>query len=323
MRPPRTRPSQVDEMVEAARQLAASLDAGQRHAASGSLDDPELRSWTYLPGDRPGLPLEHLDPAQREYVDQLLLSGHGELGAELAVGAVAVERFRRELATAKPVDGDRYWIRILGDPGSGRAWGWRINGHHLAVHVVAADGRATITPHFIGSEPAEIPHGPDAGARLLGTEEDLARELLHALDADQRSSAVFSPDPPDDILTRADPVADPSRLPAGLSHRDMTGSQQRLLCRLVRRYLDRAPTSYADRCWQEAVDTGLDNLRFAWAGGPHRGDRHYYCVAAPEFLIEYDNTQDGGNHAHSVWRHFRDDFGTDLLRHHYASGHRD
>jgi hypothetical protein len=34
-------------------------------------------------------------------------------------------------------------------------------------------------------------------------------------------------------------------------------------------------------------------------------------------LIEYDNTQNGANHAHLVWRDFAGDFGRDLLRAHY------
>jgi hypothetical protein len=68
-------------------------------------------------------------------------------------------------------------------------------------------------------------------------------------------------------------------------------------------------------------EAGLDRIGFAWAGGAHRGARHYYCITAPDFLIEYDNTQDGGNHAHSVWRHLRHDFGADLLRLHYANQH--
>lgn len=63
------------------------------------------------------------------------------------------------------------------------------------------------------------------------------------------------------------------------------------------------------------------SLSFAWAGGLAPGDRHYYCVRAPDFLIEYDNTQDDGNHAHSVWRHVRHDWGTDLLRGHYTEQH--
>ena len=37
--------------------------------------------------------------------------------------------------------------------------------------------------------------------------------------------------------------------------------------------------------------------------------------------VTWDNTQNGGNHVHSVFRDFKDDFGRDLLREHYAKSH--
>ena len=214
-------------------------------------------------------------------------------------------------------------MRVLGDPAGDEPWGWRINGHHLAVHAIVVGDRTTLTPHFIGSEPAVIPSGPDAGRRLLGLEEELARELAAGLDPDQRSLGISAEMAPDDILTRHDPVADPSLLPAGIGRDLLRPDQQELLDQLVRRYLDRAPAAYADRCWREAEEAGLDRIRFAWAGPTERGpgNGHYYCVTAPDFLIEYDNTQDDANHAHSVWRHLRDDFGADPLRAHYAAHH--
>jgi Protein of unknown function (DUF3500) len=187
---------------------------------------------------------------------------------------------------------------------------------------VAGD-TTTLTPHFVGSEPAVIPSGPDAGRRLLGPEEDLARELAAGLDPEQRVLGVVAEVAPDDILTRHDPVADPSLLPAGIGRDLLRPDQQDLLDRLVRRYLDRAPASYADRCWRDAEEAGLDAIRFAWAGPTERGPGlgHYYCVTAPDFLIEYDNTQDDANHIHSVWRDLTDDWGPDLLARHYATGH--
>ncbi|WP_312034424.1 DUF3500 domain-containing protein [Actinoplanes sp. TBRC 11911] len=81
------------------------------------------------------------------------------------------------------------------------------------------------------------------------------------------------------------------------------------------------PTPYGQECWNAAEAAGLDQISFAWAGPTTLGAGHYYCVRAPEFLIEYDNTQDGANHVHSVWRHMRDDWGGDLLRAHYARQH--
>ncbi|CAL9338352.1 hypothetical protein SUDANB174_00212 [Streptomyces sp. enrichment culture] len=309
-------------MREAARALLAVLEPEQVRlvrVAPGRLDAPELREWTYLPGPRPGLCTDGLDGRQREAVDVLLATAHSAAGAELVRGAIEVERHRRGLPDSPGAD--RYWVRLLGDPDGDEPWGWRMNGHHLAVHVLVTAAGVRVTPHFVGSEPARIGTGPRAGHRLLGPEEDLARRLVTGLHGTARRSAVFSATPPDDILTRADPFADPGLLPDGLAYDRMAPDQQRLLERLVRRYLDRAPAAYGQECWSDAVHRGPSTLAFAWAGGLEPGDRHYYCVRAPDFLIEYDNTQDGGNHAHSVWRHVRHDWGADLLRGHYTDRH--
>jgi hypothetical protein len=66
---------------------------------------------------------------------------------------------------------------------------------------------------------------------------------------------------------------------------------------------------------------GLDNVWFAWAGGTERGAKHYFRIQGPTFLIEFDNTQNDGNHVHSVWRDFTGDFGQDILREHIAAEH--
>src|SRR5437764_611322 len=67
---------------------------------------------------------------------------------------------------------------------------------------------------------------------------------------------------------------------------------------------------------------GVDKIAFAWAGDIERGKKHYYRVQGPTFLIEFDNTQNDGNHIHSVWRDFAGDFGRDLLREHLRNvGH--
>ena len=51
-------------------------------------------------------------------------------------------------------------------------------------------------------------------------------------------------------------------------------------------------------------------------GGLSRGQRHYYRVQGPTFLIEYDNTQNDANHIHAVWGDFNGDWGADLLAEH-------
>lgn len=66
---------------------------------------------------------------------------------------------------------------------------------------------------------------------------------------------------------------------------------------------------------------GLEKLHFAWAGSLERGRPHYFRVHGPSALVEYDNTQDGANHVHSVWINPDGAFGRDLLRRHYQGAH--
>ncbi len=312
----------MEAMAKAASEFLASLRPEQRAAVSMPDDDPDRHEWTYLPGARPGLPVEELSAEQRGLLDELVRAGSGE--EQVALGAIGVERARRTLVLGAEPDTDKYWVRIGGSPGDAR-WSWRINGHHLAEHVEVRDGRYTVTPHFIGAEPARLPAaaaGLPVDHRLLAPEEDLARALLAAMDPDQRAVAVPGDVAPDDILTRFDPVADPSVLPSGITRGDLADGQCAIFDRLLRRYLGRAPADYAAACWRELETAGLDELEFAWLGPLAQGEGHYYCLRGQTLLIEYDNTQDDANHAHSVWRHLRDDWGGDALREHYDEQHR-
>lgn len=313
-------PTRVQQIRDCVEKLVANLPTALHEQAHQSSDDPALRTWSYLPGDRPGVCLEDAPAPIAALVTQLVDLTHSTAGATLVAEAMAVEQERRRAVTGTTPSGDRYWWRMIGDPHSGRPWGWRLNGHHVAVHVVVDDAHVTLTPHFIGSEPAHLTSGPLAGQRILAPEEDLAREFLTALRPAQRSRAVATTEVPPDILTGMDSVADPSLLPPGITWPALRPTQQDLLTRLIDRYLGRAPADYASSCWREAL-ADPDLIEFAWVGTEHRGSPHYYCVKTAAFLIEYDNTQDDANHAHSVWRHLRDDFGGDALREHRQRHH--
>ncbi|KGN33177.1 hypothetical protein N802_14095 [Knoellia sinensis KCTC 19936] len=311
----------IQALSTAADALTAMLSPAQRDAAFAVLDDPTWTQWSYLPGDRPGLSLEAAPPDVLDAVKALVAASHSPHGARLVEGAIEVERERRRLVTGEKPSGDRYWVRVYGTPGSDQPWGCRFNGHHVGVHVSVADGAVTVTPHFVGAEPARIPEGPLAGARLLGPEEDLARDLLAQMSPAQLSQAITSDMAPADILSGMDPVVDPSVLPQGVRRADLDAGARRAFDALVRRYLDRLPEAYAREWWEEAMDVAADDLAFAWAGGTRVAEGHYYCVTSPVLLIEYDNTQDDANHAHSVLRHLRDDFGGDVLRRHRRAAH--
>ena len=67
---------------------------------------------------------------------------------------------------------------------------------------------------------------------------------------------------------------------------------------------------------------GIEKIAFTWAGSDKRGEKFYYRLQGPTFLVEFDETQDNANHIHSVWRDFNGDFGRDVLREHIAQDHR-
>lgn len=91
-----------------------------------------------------------------------------------------------------------------------------------------------------------------------------------------------------------------------------------MLAQLVALYLDRLPAELAAR---EASRLAAGELHFAWEGPLTLGARHYYRVQGDDLLIEYDTTDDG-NHAHTVLRRPRSDFGDDVLAAHYQQAHR-
>ena len=311
----------TDSMGERIATFLDDLDATQRAQATVDFDTPDHKEWTYLPGDRPGLKLADLTVEQREVALSLLDLACSVDGAMTARGIMDVELIRRQLAGDLGASDDRYWFRVLGDPRGDGPWAWRVSGHHLVLHVTVVGDEIAATPQFFGAEPAVVPDGPHRGLRLLPYEEELARAVLARLDAKQRAAAVTSDVAPNDILTRHDPVADPTVVPQGVSYGQLDGRQRDLLGRLIRLYLGRAPAAVADAAWRDAVDAGLDHVTFAWAGPLERGQGHYYAVRGPTFLVEYDNTQDNANHIHSVWRDLRRDWGDDLLAAHYATAH--
>ena len=68
-------------------------------------------------------------------------------------------------------------------------------------------------------------------------------------------------------------------------------------------------------------EPALDAVNHALAGPTAPGEPHYYRLQGPGLLIEWDNTQRGANHAHSVWRDPSSDFGLDVLAAHRAARH--
>ena len=110
-------------------------------------------------------------------------------------------------------------------------------------------------------------------------------------------------------------------VPKGVSAAELDAEQRVMLRALLGTYLDRVPSEVSP-LGRYDDDAALDAVHIAWAGSTAPGAPHYYRLQGPRLLIEWDNTQRGANHAHSVWRDPEADFGLDVLARHRAALHR-
>ena len=99
----------------------------------------------------------------------------------------------------------------------------------------------------------------------------------------------------------------------------MTAEEKAQLRRLIELYTARLTAASASDALARLDRAGFEKVRFAWAGGIESGQPHYYRVHGPTMLIEYDDTQNGANHIHTVYRDLERDLGGDALRAHYRS----
>lgn len=302
-----------------------TLDSNQRAAALFPMEDAERFNWHFVPRDRKGLALKEMTAAQRSRAYELLKACMSSTGYQKAATIVEQEIILRALEGRGDDDTYRdpgkYYFSIFGIPESGKPWGWRMEGHHLALNFTSA-GKNTIavTPAFMGANPAIVPNGPKKGQQVLKDESQLAFALLESLGPAQLSAAIVADKAPADIITgnkRKAWLLDPP----GLSYRQLQPAQQAQLKRLLAVYIDRYTKLMADVLWKEIGDAGWEQLHFAWAGGKKWGSGHYYRIQGPTFIIEYDNTQNNGNHVHTSFRDLKNDFGEDMLRAHYDSAH--
>jgi hypothetical protein len=180
-----------------------------------------------------------------------------------------------------------------------------------------ANGSVVATaPAFFGANPAHVRSGSREGLRALAAEEDLARELVRALDADQRGVAIIATEAPRDIVTGNSNDIDPLS-PVGIRVDRLNAQLSTMLIRIIDEYLARTAPDLAAVRRERLQQTDFASVTFAWAGSLEPDQPHYYRIQGPTFLIEFDNTQNNANHIHSVWRDFNGDFGRDLLREHY------
>ncbi len=323
--------SQVPTMRAAAIDFLDSLTPELKKQAMFPLAHPERRQWSNLPAtmfERKGISFGEMSAEQAVLAHRFLRSTLSSQGYLKTTGIMYLDEVLKNLVSARRPERDvsamfgqgLYWIGIFGDPVHDPAWGWQLDGHHLALNITVVGEVVSVTPAFMGSDPAEVREGAYAGWMVQEAEDEKGRLLFQSLDSTQREMALIAASAPRDVITgptRGDQLREPSGLPVSR----LNASQRVLFKQLLREYLHNYEHAIAQEQLQRIHRAGFDKLYFAWAG-TGEGEPYYYRIHGPTILIEFDNSyppgRDAGpiNHIHTVFREPGNDYGEDLLKQH-------
>ena len=313
-------------MATAANAFLGALTPEQRQKATFAMDNAERLRFNFIPTEawpRNGVQLREMTEPQQKLAHALLRSALSERGYQTYTNIIQLETVLKAIEVGGKFERDpgKYFFSVFGTPSAAGTWGWRVEGHHVSLHFSVVEGKAVAnTPSFAGTNPAEVMDGPQKGTRVLALQEDAGRALVTALDEKQKAVAVINATAPNEIITTNQLDIKPLA-PEGIKYSALTPPQRDLLMKIIDSYAGLMTTELAADRMAKIKAAGLDNVAFAWAGPAERGQRHYFRVQGPTFLIEFDNSQNNGNHVHSIWRDFNGDFGRDLLREHIKTAH--
>jgi len=301
-------------MIAAAKAFRQTLTPDQLKQSSFGYDDAERLNWHFIPRERKGLPLRDLEGEPLKAAKAFIHSGLSEAGYDQTLNVMSLEEilylleggerdYRRERR-----DPGKYYLSIFGEPAEKGLWGWRVEGHHLSLNFSIQDGKVvSSTPEFFGANPGTVDAGLKRQIRVLGVEEDIARQILKLCTPDQQAICWISKTAPDEVPGPNKPQAEVGPV-VGLPYAKMSADQKVLLEDLLKEYLKNLPASITTERRAEIEQAGLDRIYFAWWGQSELNEPHHYRVQGPTFVIEYNNTQNDANHVHSMWRSLKGDF---------------
>lgn len=321
--------AQQNDMLKAAQHFLALLTPDQKEKTVYAYNDSERYAWYYVPkDDRKGLKINDMTPVQRSAAASLIKTALSKNGYDKATAIINLEKVLKVVEQRTEDDHYRdtgkYFFTIFNNPADNNIWGWRIDGHHLSLNFSFASGKlVAVTPGFFGSNPAVVLSGPQKGLEILKDETQLGLELINALDDVQKQKAIYNKDAPADILTTNKRTAILENKD-GIAYSELNKEQQKIFIQLLSIYIQRYTHLFATKMMNEIEQSGFDKLIFSWAGSTEDGIGHpkYYCIKSANLIIEYDNTQNNGNHIHTVIRDLKNDFGGDALMEHYNSEHK-
>lgn len=282
-----------------------------------SIDQPDLRMFVQQPVDHwqrrawfngsplwfpEGILIDDLTPEQRDAVMDMARHTLGPAGYEMMRNAMRVTE-----ATGKVWNLYRetmrefaVWVTVWGEPNTdGRPWGFQLMGLHVVVNALFVGDQLVLEPLFFGAELKIVDRGPHEGLQMFEEEEQAALALGETLTAEQREKAVTYPSmkiadlPPEragfiDGRHIAGSGRDNRVIPyEGITARELTDEQRRLLVDLIEVYLARLPDGHREQR-RDQIMRFFDDTFISWIGDPSEMP-FYYRIQSPALIIEFDH----------------------------------
>lgn len=325
------------DMVKVTNDFLESLSPDERNNVLFNMEDSIRTQWTNLPiGLAPRKGLRYGDLSEKSKVSfhkilSTIFSSQGYLKtfAIMQVDDILHEIFEiahernqideQTIGFIRKLNWDygNYFIAILGNPSMEDIWGFKFEGHHISINLTVTKDSFSMTPLFLGSDPAVVEVTQYAGLRPLSKEEDYGFWFVNILDEEQKAKATLSQEVPRDILTNPDRPQWYEDF-MGIKGSELRPEQQKVLHYLIEEYMNNLEKEKAEEYLAILHARGMDEVYFAWIGSYEPMKAHYYMIHSPDFIIEYDNVGflDNANHIHSIFREKGNDFGEDILRKH-------
>ena len=320
-----------------------SLTTLQKKRALLDFNDTARVKWNNLPVGlraRAGINIGAMSDGQRKLVHRILSASLSSQGYLKATSIMHLDNLlnifvdtmhkRKEIGDSAyqmmkdlKWTHENYYLAVFGNPAGEGDWGYKLEGHHLSVNFTFHEHQLSVTPMFVGTDPAEYPILQYAGWRVLSKEEDFGLKLIGSLSPQQRAKATMSNEVPGDIITSAESG---KRLVDywGIKGSELNSQQLETLKAIVREFVFNLVYEKAVTEYDKIIKAGIENVYFGWIGQYEEKKPHYYILNGPTFLIEFDNNggpRRAANHIHAIWREKGNEFGDDVLKKHYLSEH--
>jgi hypothetical protein len=311
--------ARTDSIVASARAFMAMLTNDQKEAVLFAFTDNAQRgNWSNLPQgivQRRGVRLGELSTGQRTALDSLLSEILSESGSRNVEWQLAADDTLATGRRGRPNFGsDYFYVSFLGEPSTSNPWMFQFGGHHLAINVTFLGADATFSPMLTGGQPLHITFEGDE-VHITERELTAAQTFMDSLSEGQRNDAVRGNRPINLLLGPGEygtVVA-----PEGISAADLTDEQKALLLDVIVARLGFINDDDFDAIMSR-IEAEFDQAYFGWWGPLNVLGAAYFRVTGPSIVMEYAPQRgfgggDGTEHAHSMYRNPRNDYGSAWL----------